>query len=165
MDLLIFEKIIALRFELLNLFAVFFGKYLGYLLILLALAFFFKKRKIFYKAFLSAFISRFFFASLINFVWHRPRPFVEHDVNVLIEHAPTASFPSGHAAFFFGLAAAIFIEDRKKGIFFLIGAFLVSFFRVYSGIHWPADILAGAAVGVLSAFLVSRFRGIKSPKR
>ena len=91
---------------------------------------------------------------LIRFFWERPRPFVENNITPLIEHAASASFPSGHAAFFFALGAIVYFYNKKAGILFLLGAAILSSARVFAFLHWPSDILAGAVIGITSAFLV-----------
>ncbi len=98
----------------------------------------------------------------IRFLWHRPRPFVDHAVNSLISHDATGSFPSGHAAFLFALAAAVyfnkensFVAKRLGWLFFVLG-FLACAARVFVGVHYPSDILAGMAVGIFSGWLVCR---------
>ncbi len=60
-----------------------------------------------------------------------------------------SSFPSDHAAVFFALATCILFVSRGAGILALSHAFfVVSLPRVYMGIHYPTDILAGALIGV-----------------
>ena len=160
MDTYLFQKINQFTFspDIFNSIAVFFANYFGYFLIFLVFLFLLKRKwRTFLVAFISAFLSRFVFTEIIRLFWDRQRPFVEQSVNLLFEHADKASFPSGHAAFYFALATAVFLRDRKMGWFFLAGALIISLARVYSGIHWPSDILAGALVGILSALLVNRF--------
>lgn len=68
-----------------------------------------------------------------------------------------SSFPSDHAALFFGLAAGIFPLSRKVGTFVLLHAVIVvSLPRLYLGIHSPTDILAGGLLGVLFVWLANR---------
>jgi undecaprenyl-diphosphatase len=59
------------------------------------------------------------------------------------------SFPSSHAANCFALATVIFVFYRRRGwIAFLLAA-LVAFSRMYVGVHWPVDVLAGCLIGIL----------------
>lgn len=68
-------------------------------------------------------------------------------------HRPTLSFPSDHASFMFAIAFTFyFIGQKKFGHLFLILAILMGAARVIAGIHFPADILAGAAVGLFVAY-------------
>ncbi|WP_445397385.1 bifunctional phosphatase PAP2/diacylglycerol kinase family protein [Streptomyces sp. LE64] len=66
----------------------------------------------------------------------------------------TTSFPSGHAASAAAFAAGVALESRGWGAVVAPIAFSVAFSRVYTGVHYPADVLAGAALGVGAAFAV-----------
>lgn len=60
-----------------------------------------------------------------------------------------SSFPSDHAAVFFAVATCIYFVSRRAGIVALCHSFfVVCLTRVYMGIHYPTDILAGACIGV-----------------
>jgi undecaprenyl-diphosphatase len=83
-------------------------------------------------------------------------------------------FASSHAANTFGCALFLYllIGSRKKGIVLLfLWAAFVSYTRIYLGVHYPGDIIAGAAVGMLIAFgmvhltrfAVNRFYPAKVP--
>jgi len=91
---------------------------------------------------------------IIRLFWGRPRPFVENNVNLLIDNINSKSFPSGHASFFFGLSAVVYFFNKKLGLVFFAASCLISIARVYCGIHWPFDIVAGFFVGIISAFIV-----------
>ena len=86
--------------------AIFFAKYLIYYLMAGAIFVFFliktKKEKIRYLllAGASVILSRLFITEVIRLIWYRPRPFVSHQVNLLMEHSASGSFPSGHIAFY-----------------------------------------------------------------
>jgi undecaprenyl-diphosphatase len=60
-----------------------------------------------------------------------------------------SSFPSDHAALFFALAVGLLPVSRRIGWVAVswVVAFIV-FPLLYSGVHWPTDILAGAAIGI-----------------
>jgi undecaprenyl-diphosphatase len=64
-----------------------------------------------------------------------------------------SSFPSDHAVFLFSMAASVFFLSRRLGIAVFCYAFLVCGSRVYLGIHYPTDILAGALLGTAIACL------------
>jgi undecaprenyl-diphosphatase len=65
-----------------------------------------------------------------------------------------SSFPSDHAAVFFALAMSIFFVWRAAGIVALSYVFLViAMPRLYLGFHYPTDILGGALIGIVLAFV------------
>lgn len=70
-----------------------------------------------------------------------------------------SSFPSDHAVLFFALATGLFQVSRRWGALALAhAAVLISLPRLYLGIHWFTDIVAGAVLGVLLALI-----GMRSP--
>jgi undecaprenyl-diphosphatase len=61
-----------------------------------------------------------------------------------------SSFPSDHTALLFGLVTGIFFISRTLGILISIHLFfLIVLVRIYLGLHYPTDLLAGAALGIL----------------
>ena len=61
----------------------------------------------------------------------------------------SSAFPSDHAVLFFALAAGLCIVHRRLGIVALVYvSLLIALPRVYLGLHYPTDILAGALLGV-----------------
>ena len=132
-----------------------------------AFIFFLRSRKIILEALAAVILSRFLLTEIIRLFYNRPRPFdlpaealVKaglEPVYQLFSHDPGYAFPSGHAAFFFALAAIIFLYHKGWGSLFFGAALLISISRVIAGIHWTSDILAGAAIGIASALLVHYF--------
>lgn len=60
------------------------------------------------------------------------------------------SFPSDHAAFFGAVATGIFLANRRLGVFAFVWTLIVADLpRVYAGLHYPSDILAGLVLGIL----------------
>ena len=114
-----------------------------------------KKAEVFIVVGVSSIIARFGVAELIRFFYHRPRPFVTLHVHQLVTDS-SWSFPSGHATFFFAMAMAIYLYDKKWGIGFFVAAALISVARVAAGVHYPSDILGGALIGALVAYLTFR---------
>jgi undecaprenyl-diphosphatase len=94
---------------------------------------------------------------IAHLVWERPRPFTTHpsDVHLFAGGSLDPSFPSDHAAAAFAIAVAVFLCARRAGIAFLVVATLIGVSRVVEGLHYPSDVLAGAAVGAACAVLVT----------
>ena len=164
MDLYLFHLInrLALKWFWLDIFGKFCAQYLGYVLILLLFVFLIVNFKKYWKmvvsAIASAILARLVFVEIIRWLLPRQRPFIaNNNVNLLLNHSASPSFPSGHAAFFFAVSAIVYFYNKKAGILFLIGAFLICLARVFVGVHWPSDVTAGAFVGAFSAWLI--FRG------
>jgi undecaprenyl-diphosphatase len=98
-------------------------------------------------------------SSTLKGVFDRPRPdLVPHEAAVY-----SSSFPSGHstmaAAVYLTLAlvASRFVPRRRVKALFLVAAIFVTgavgVSRVYLGVHWPSDVLAGWAIGAAWALL------------
>ncbi len=161
MDLYLFRLInqFALQWSWLDKIAVFLAEYFQYIVIASLFIFLFVKSRRYIEmvalTIVSAIFSRFIVVEIIRWFWQRSRPFVNNNVNLLITHNE-ASFPSGHAAFFFAIATIVYLYNKKIGIFFFVSAFLISLARVFCGIHWPLDILAGAIVGIFSGLLINK---------
>ncbi|MFF5856818.1 bifunctional phosphatase PAP2/diacylglycerol kinase family protein [Streptomyces sp. NPDC012751] len=68
----------------------------------------------------------------------------------------TTSFPSGHAASAAAFATGVALESPAWGAAVAPVAASVAASRVYTGVHFPSDVLAGAALGAGAAFLVRR---------
>ncbi|ARF58303.1 bifunctional phosphatase PAP2/diacylglycerol kinase family protein [Streptomyces gilvosporeus] len=66
----------------------------------------------------------------------------------------TSSFPSGHAASAVAFATGVGFEKPWWGLALAPVAAAVAFSRIYTGVHYPGDVLAGAALGAGAAFAV-----------
>ncbi len=145
----------------LDVLGTFFAERLEYFLIAALFLFLAKNFKKYWpmvwRAFAAAVLSRFVVTEIVRFLWARPRPFIAGDVNLLIDHPDSASFPSGHASFYFALATVVFLYNKKAGVLFLIASLLITISRVFVGVHWPSDILAGAVVGMFCGWLMVCF--------
>jgi 4-amino-4-deoxy-L-arabinose transferase-like glycosyltransferase/membrane-associated phospholipid phosphatase len=75
-------------------------------------------------------------------------------VQLLLGCGTSGSMPSAHAGNTFALAMAAFLYWRRSGWVLFPLAAAVSFSRVYNGVHYPADVVAGAIVGMAIAFAV-----------
>ncbi|WP_327085073.1 phosphatase PAP2 family protein [Nonomuraea sp. NBC_01738] len=85
----------------------------------------------------------------------RKRPLID-DVPFarrLTRQPRTTSFPSGHSASAAAFAAGVAVESGKLGLLVAPLAASVAFSRIYTGVHYPGDVLAGTAIGVAAAAL------------
>ena len=85
----------------------------------------------------------------------RTRPYeVVEGLQLLVGKAHDFSFPSGHSCASFASAFIIYkMAPEKYGIPALILASLIAFSRLYVGIHYPTDVIAGIIIGIFSAVM------------
>lgn len=134
------------------------NKYAVAVFTIILLVYFFRSRKVFWTAALSAILSRGILTEAIRFFYHRPRPFVAlENVKRLIEkNGLEASFPSGHTAYIFAIALAVYLYDKKIGGILMAAVVLLTFARIYLGVHYPSDIIGGILIAYLSVLLVQK---------
>ncbi|WP_155057415.1 bifunctional phosphatase PAP2/diacylglycerol kinase family protein [Streptomyces blattellae] len=86
----------------------------------------------------------------------RPRPVLDPVplVRQLKRQPITTSFPSGHSASAAAFATGVALESPAWGAAVAPIAWSVALSRVYTGVHFPSDVLAGAALGVGAAYAV-----------
>ena len=93
---------------------------------------------------------------LLKDAFDRPRPGVEHAaIDPAVATPPSPSFPSGHAATAFAVAAVIAVRHPRLRWPLLGVAALVALSRVYLGVHYWLDVIAGAALGVCLGLLTA----------
>jgi len=93
---------------------------------------------------------------LINNNYFKLRPFdvlPGDSINLLFYKPTDSSFPSNIAAVIFALAIPIFIKNKRYGSWLLALAILTGFGRIYIGVHFPLDVVSGAALGALASFI------------
>ncbi|MBK0065235.1 MULTISPECIES: undecaprenyl-diphosphatase [unclassified Acinetobacter] len=90
----------------------------------------------------------------ISLFYYHPRPFVMEIGRTLIEHRPSASFPSNHMLIFSTIGFSyLFAKRFIASAIFLLSAIAVAWSRVYLGVHFPLDMLGAFSI----AFLVNVF--------
>lgn len=112
-----------------------------------------EKFEMFFVVAAASVVARAGITELIRFFYHRPRPFSVLPTEQLITDNAW-SFPSGHATFFFALATAIYLYNKKWGTGFFVAAAVMSLARVIAGVHYPSDVVGGAVIGAAVAYLV-----------
>ena len=94
--------------------------------------------------------------SLLKRLIDRPRPFETlAEADPLLGGAVGDSMPSGHASTSFAGAVLLAVLIRRAVPALLLLAALIAFSRVYVGVHYPLDVLAGAALGVAVGLAVA----------
>lgn len=101
-------------------------------------------------------------AKILTWLIARPRPFNNPSIVIRIPYGIEAaswegfnSFPSDHGVLFFALATGIYFASRRAGwLMFTYISLFICLPRIYLGIHYPTDVLAGAAIGLSIGWLV-----------
>ena len=92
---------------------------------------------------------------VLKYMVNRPRPYVTHTDLVPLSSESSRSFPSGHTSSAFSLATSLSLNYPKWYV--AVPAFAwataTGYSRMYLGVHYPTDVLAGAALGAGTAWL------------
>ncbi len=107
------------------------------------------------------FVAMFLTRALAFMLPFRPRPMHNEGLSFLVPYglAPTtldgwSSFPSDHAGLYFTLACGLLFVSKKMGAFAIAyTAVFIALPRIYLGLHYPTDILAGGLIGAAIALL------------
>jgi undecaprenyl-diphosphatase len=104
----------------------------------------------------------------------RPRPLKEFaamlqtgavSINLLSPPLRHRSFPSGHTQAMASVSLYLYYLYPRQWYWWGASLLLVGLSRIYVGVHFPLDVLAGALLGLLSTFGVWRLRGYVRPVR
>lgn len=100
--------------------------------------------------FLSSLISR-----IIKAYVNRVRPFIKHsNLNIKKIGIDEYSFPSGHTTAAFSMAITYSLFFPTHAITSVALALSVGVSRIYLGVHYPTDVIAGGFLGTITSFLV-----------
>ena len=101
-------------------------------------------------------------AACLKLAYQSPRPFtvLEHVRQLTLPTEPN-SFPSGHTSSTMSVVTVLvwcLRENKMIVALLMVFAVLIAFSRVYIGVHYPFDVLTGAAVGVVSGVVVLKIK-------
>lgn len=96
---------------------------------------------------------------ILKNIVQRPRPYTTFtDLKILIPTPSEFSFPSGHTSSSFAAAGVFYSHLPKKvGVPAVILAGLIGLSRLYVGVHYPTDVIAGVVMGILLSFWAELF--------
>mgnify|MGYP002641255532 CR=1 FL=1 len=104
-------------------------------------------------------------STTLKYIIDRPRPFTTHDFIEKLSVGGSPSFPSGHTTEAFAFAVALCIAYPRWYIIIpsLLWASAIGYTRISLGVHYPSDVLAGATIGIATAYFCFRaFRYFKT---
>ena len=102
---------------------------------------------------------------IIGLIYFHPRPFMIQMGTQLFQYPSETSFPSDHTTFMISIALMLiyFKETRMVGIGLFILGLTGGLARVFSGVHFPFDILGAIVVSIFSSILIYQFKDRLSP--
>lgn len=95
------------------------------------------------------------FVSIFRKVLNRPRPYDVYNYEPLTDYkkGKGQSFPSRHTASAFIIAMAFLYLNYTYGVIMLVIAIIVGMTRVFTGVHYPKDVIGGAVISILFGML------------
>jgi undecaprenyl-diphosphatase len=142
----------------------------GFVWIVFAILLFIREEKRNHLFFLPVIISGFSAWAVseyfIKFLVARPRPSLDMGAIIIGGGAYGYSFPSTHTTIAFALATVLSTVEPKFRVWFYTLAFFIGLSRIYLGVHYPSDVIAGALIGWgigifsirLKSFMLSCFK-------
>ncbi|PLT27614.1 undecaprenyl-diphosphatase [Peribacillus deserti] len=144
----------------LNPIAIFIAEYMVFFLALAMLVYWFtrtNKNRMMVLCAMISFLAAELLAEVVGRLHSNNQPFAElPHVNKLIEKAVNNSFPSDHTMLFFSICVTFWFFRRGWSFLWVVLAVLVGISRIWVGVHYPADVLVGALISIVSAYIVYR---------
>jgi membrane-associated phospholipid phosphatase len=133
----------------------------GLPLVLLGIALVRKNKKLRFQAYyiIGSVLTAVVITNILKYTINRPRPFVTYSFIEKVTSGGSPSFPSGHTSDAFVLAMALSLAFPRSWVIIpsFLWAFLMGYTRMGLGVHYPADVLVGALIGIASALLIYFF--------
>lgn len=109
-----------------------------------------KDKKFLFLFFLVLFLSFFSSEIILKNIFQRPRPII----NQIMPISKSYSFPSSHSTIAFALATTLSFFDKKRKSFYYFLASIIAYSRLYLGVHYFFDVLAGAIIGIFISKII-----------
>lgn len=95
------------------------------------------------------------FVSVFRKVLNKPRPYDVYNYEPLTDYkkGKGESFPSRHTASAFIIAMACLYLNYTYGLIMIIIALIVGASRIFTGVHYPKDVIAGAIFSILFGYI------------
>lgn len=146
------------EFNYINVPMIIIAKYTVFFLAIIVILFWFtknKENKIMLICGSIAFILAEVLGKVAGLLHFNHQPFaVLSNTNQLIEKAIDNSFPSDHTILFFSFCMSFWLFKKGKWIVWILLAILVGVSRIWVGVHYPLDVIAGAFIGITSAIII-----------
>ena len=106
---------------------------------------------------------------IVKIYINKPRPYtVLSNVRLLVSPEDFSSFPSGHSTSTLSVVTVFIIHIKKLTekynkvicVFLIIFMMMIVFSRVYVGVHYPFDVLAGAIIGFTGALFINKLNEV-----
>ncbi len=102
---------------------------------------------------------------IIKYIVNEPRPFMElSNVHLLVVEDDLRSFPSGHTATVFSLITCLILNIKgyvkhykAVSCLLILYGIIIGFSRIYVGVHYPIDVIFGAAIGICGSIFILNF--------
>ena len=137
---------------------IFIAEYFLYLLIIVLVLYLFKdngKHRVMVLAAVVSCLLAVILGKITGQFHYNVQPFVTlENVNQLIEKEVNNSFPSDHTILSFTICMMLFLFDKQK-IYFLLVGLLVAVSRVWVGVHYPFDVLTSIVISIVATLIVS----------
>ncbi|MEA3378126.1 MAG: phosphatase PAP2 family protein [Nanoarchaeota archaeon] len=130
------------------------GSAIAFIIMGLCIYFWIKKKKQLILQLLVGTGIAFCVSYLLKILIARPRPYITLNIINLVQHMSHGSFPSMHAAMTFAILPFLIKISKKLQYLWIALACLIAFSRLYLGVHYLSDIIAGSLIGFISSSLI-----------
>lgn len=159
MNLWTFHLVKSIASSDLNLFMAIMAKSYIIVLPLIAIYLYIKRKNMNVYSFIIAIIALYIISDIIKLIVREPRPCNINELSWIntISCENTFGFPSNHATVLAGLP--IFLKGYKFiQILYIAWLFIILFGRVYLGVHYLTDVIAGIIISIIVAYIIYRYK-------